>query len=215
MQILETIFRLGVILAIFGFIWAFIQLGLVLLTGGANKGNQTYTLRGIKYFFMVQVLALFCFDEESSLSLSSTSVVITSLILFFYLVGQIENRKRRKQMFSLMTNGRSLINNEFSQIGEVSVLAVAIGAFVLFLFYPEWAQNSITNWFKVSIMDMGKAPIFGFIFRIVGFFFLLSIFNRAFQSFMILFGIKKASPTDSEDKSNRGDDHFDDFEEIS
>jgi hypothetical protein len=194
MQILETIFRLGVILAIFGFIWAFIQLGLVLLTGGANKGNQTYTLRGIKYFFMVQVLALFCFDEESSLSLSSTSVVITSLILFFYLVGQIENRKRRKQMFSLMTNGRSLINNEFSQIGEV---------------------NSITNWFKVSIMDMGKAPIFGFIFRIVGFFFLLSIFNRAFQSFMILFGIKKASPTDSEDKSNRGDDHFDDFEEIS
>ena len=94
---------------------------------------------------------------------------------------------------------------------EIGVILIAVATFTLFIFYPAWASNPISNWFLASILDIEDTPVFGFIFKVIGFFFMASIIVKVTQGFLSLF-IRGDVNKDSDD--NDDDDHFDDFTEI-
>ena len=63
-----------------------------------------------------------------------------------------------------------------------------------------------------------NTPIFGFIFKIIGFFFLLSIILKMLNSINFLINGKKNGDQNMSNDSNsqniESDNHFDDYEEV-
>ena len=106
------------------------------------------------------------------------------------------------------------------------MILVAIGFYLLFVFIPETAFNPITNWFVESIINIADTPVFGFIFKVIGFFFLLRVLFRFIGGILQVLGLKspvtfQASPfseidVDVEEENNKkkDDDDFDDYEEV-
>ncbi len=215
MEIINTIFRLGVILAIFGFLWAIFQFALTILSGGQNRSILAhYGLKAIQYLFLVQVTFLFCYENDSNLSLSQNSVVITALILLFYFVSKLQRNQQRRMIFSFIQNGEKNIDRQFNLGAEIALIVFSLGYFTAFMYYPNLASNVISNWFKDSILSIEEAAFFGFVFKIVGFFFLLSVFNKIVQSVLLLINPKSIHQNNSIEQPNDSD-NFDDYEDLS
>ena len=88
-----------------------------------------------------------------------------------------------------------------------------MAVFGALFFFPELASNSASLWFHESIVDIQDTPVFGFIFKVIGFFFMLTILIRLFSSFTFLLSGKAfTKATNPESKEN--DQQFDDYEEI-
>lgn len=44
--------------------------------------------------------------------------------------------------------------------------------------FPQFSENVISIWFKERILDIEKAVLIGFIFKVIGFFFLIGMFSK-------------------------------------
>lgn len=98
---------------------------------------------------------------------------------------------------------------------EIVVIALAVGIFTALIFFPQWAVNPISNWFLETILDIEDTPIFGFIFKVIGFFFMISIFMKVAQGFMtLLTGGGLVDRNNDNRNDDDSDDHFDDYTEI-
>ena len=215
MEIINTIFRLGVILAIFGFLWSIFQFMLTLLSGGQSRSLFAYYgLKAIQYLFLVQVTILFCYETDSNLSLSQNSVIITMLILLFYFISKLQKNQQRRMLFSFVQVGRIPVAQHFNLLVEIVLVGLSLGYFILCVYSPNLAENAISNWFGASILSIENAAFFGFIFKIIGFFFLLSVLGKIVQSILVtpkpLGNQNDRNNIDSSDDSNS----FDEFEDI-
>jgi len=214
-EIINTIFRIGVILAIFGFLWALVQFAFTLLTQGfGRKIWQFYILKTFQYVFLVQVTILFCYENESSLSLSNNSIFISALILIFYFISKLQNRQKQTSMISMIQGGRNMLSRIFELKYEIALVIFGSLFFALNVAYPDLAYNKVSNWFYTSIVDLEDTPIFGFIFKFIGFFFLISVFSKLLNAVLFTLSPRKAQNSPQHPDDNRSDDDFDDFEEI-
>ena len=218
-DVLNFIFRIGVLLAIYNFLWWLINMGLSLVRGGRKKMVfETYLIKFVKYFFFVDVTLLFCLDSAQS-NVDIGRVTIAGLVLLIYFVGKIQTNQMRKSMFSVQGNMAGMqemmkrMQPVFDIRYEIVVIVLSIGIFTTLIFFPQWAVNPISNWFLETILDIEDTPIFGFVFKVIGFFFMISIFMKVAQGFMTMLtggGIIN----NSKDDQSEDDDHFDDFTEI-
>ena len=218
MELLNQIFRLGVVFAIFGFIWGIFELGLNLLSGGRTRTiTEVYFLKAIKYLFLVDVTFLFCLDDTQNL-ISTFNIVTAGLVLLTYFVGKLHNQQNKLAMFQMMGAGmKSPKQSTFNFRVEVGVIVLAIGAFSLFMFFPAVAKNPISIWFHESIMNIEDTPIFGFIFKVIGFFFLVSMIFKMLNGFNYLISGKpfvQASSSFQSFNRKKKDEEFDDYEEL-
>ena len=94
---------------------------------------------------------------------------------------------------------------------EIAVIALSLGLFTTFYFFPNLAYNPISNWFLDSILNIEDTPVFGFIFKVIGFFFLLSVLSKIFGAIMLLL---TGPPRDMSNDNRDDDDDFDDYVEI-
>lgn len=218
-DVLNFIFRIGVLLAIYNFLWWLINLGLSLIRGGRRKMlTETYLIKLVKYFFLVDVTLLFCMDSNLG-EIDLSRVTIAGLVLLIYFVGKIQTNQLRKSMFSVQGNMPGMqemmqrMRPVFDLRYEIPVILISIGIFTLFIFYPQWAINPISNWFLETILDIEDTPIFGFIFKVIGFFFMISIFMKVAQGFITML-TGGAIDRNSSEEDDQDDDHFDDFTEI-
>jgi hypothetical protein len=78
------------------------------------------------------------------------------------------------------------------------------------IFQPSLANHSVAQWFHTTIKEIGDIPVIGFIFNVVGFFFMLGVVAKMVQGVLFLLSGKAFS----KNNSNTDDDHFDEFEEI-
>jgi hypothetical protein len=232
MKILEFIFHLGVVYAIFGFLWWIPKVIIFLLSKGKAKSEaEVYILKLINYFFLVSIT--FRFSSDSSLGIRGMDelegILIGGSILLMFLLGKIQKNEQQFQMMQafpkFLKNSISVFNRKL----EILMVAIAISFFVLFYFYPLSTQNLLTNWFVESIVNIADTPVFGFIFKIFGFFFLLRILTKFIGGILQLLGIKKTRETTAtssfsgmfsnqnditEDDNKKNDDDFDDYEEV-
>jgi hypothetical protein len=100
---------------------------------------------------------------------------------------------------------------------EIILITLSGILFLGLLWYPQFAENTIALWFQRSILDIESTVIIGFIFKIIGFFFLLGMIFKMLNAlnYLIsgkpLFDIKSRF---SKMDTKKDDTHFDDFEEL-
>ncbi len=214
MNLLDFIFRLGVVFAIYGFIWGIFEIGIRLLSAGRKRSlGEVYFIKAIKYIFLADVTFLFCFDGSNSSMYIVNQVIFAGLILLTYFIGKLQQNQNRTVLFKLAGSGLPNMQPTFNLRAEMFVIILALLVFASFWFFPEYASNPISKWFHDSILNIEDTPIFGFIFKVIGFFFLLSLIFKMVNAFTFLLSGGKIGNTSRRKKEDR-DDHFDDFEEL-
>lgn len=210
MEFFNLIFRLGVVLAIFSFIWGFIKIGLTILRGGMPlSAPMNIGIKTLQYLLLAEVAILFCTSENGDYL---AEAVTTGLILLMYFIGKMQNQRLKFMMVQFQGQGLNVPNKPNIK-AELGVIILAMALFTFLVINPVFADNQVSYWFYTSIKDIESTPIFGFIFGIVGFFFSLSIIFRMVNSIsMILSG--KAFEKQASEETNEQSDKFDDFEEI-
>lgn len=220
MHLIDFIFKLGVLFAVYGFLWLIFELLLkVISSGRARSTAEVYSIRLVKYFFLVNVTFLFCLDNTSPDTPNMSQFIFAGLILLTYFIGKLQKNKTQSVFFNIAGRGMPSVQNNFNLTAEAIIITASIVAFILFWFFPEFAVNPIAEWFREKTIDMEKAPVFGFIFKIVGFFFLLSlIFKMVNTVLFFLNGGKINHSSNQNENSNNhqlnNDNHFDDYEEL-
>jgi hypothetical protein len=209
-EFFNLIFRLGVVLAIFSFIWGFIKIGLTILRGGMPlSAPMNIGIKTLQYLLLAEVAILFCTSENGDYL---AEAVTTGLILLMYFIGKMQNQRLKFMMVQFQGQGLNVPNKPNIK-AELGVIILAMALFTFLVINPVFADNQVSNWFYTSIKDIESTPIFGFIFGIVGFFFSLSIIFRMVNSIsMILSG--KAFEKQASEETNEQSDKFDDFDEI-
>ena len=206
MEILGLTFQLGVFFAIYGFIWFFIDLGIKIFTSGSVKSElSNYIIKGAKYLFLVNVIFLFSVSENNS-TIDSKSLIPIIVILFLYFVGKFQKNQNKNVFLSRM--GVQAQASQFNARYEIVLISLSLMVFIFFVFEPSFAQNNIALWFKVTIIDIETTAIIGFIFKIVGFFFLVDILTKTMNAFQFITAKIVSS------KPSKNQDQFDDFEEV-
>lgn len=216
MELLNFIFRLGVVFAIFGFLFGIFEIGLALLTAGRRRTiYESYFIKLVKYLFLVDVTFIFCMDLSGE-TISRYHLTVTTLVLLTYFIGKLQNRQQQQVMFQMMGNGMFQQQSNFDLRYEIGVIMLAIGLFIGFIFFPALAFNPASVWFHESILNIEDTPVFGFIFKVIGFFFLLSILFKMFNAFAYLISGRAFMEINSHASfgKKKKDDDFDDFEEL-
>ena len=213
MDLLNLIFKLGVFFSIYGFLWFFIELGLTFLSGGRKRTRfETYLIKGIKYAFLVNVTFLFSVDLNKY-QINFYNLIPSALILITYFVGMLQ-QKQRQQLF-MGQLGKSTAD-VMTIKAEIILITLSGFLFLGLVCYPQFAENTVSLWFQRSILDIESTVIIGFIFKIIGFFFLLGMIFKMLNAlnYLIsgkpLFDIKSRSSN----MNKKDDTHFDDFEEL-
>ena len=215
MDLLNLIFRLGVLFAIYGFLWFFIELGLTFLRAGRQKTiGENYLIKSVKYLFLVNVTFLFCLDLNKN-DVSFYNAMPSAIVLVTYFIGKLQQQQQRVQAFGQL-NAQIPESNDFNVKTEIILIVASIALFIGFLFFPQYASNNIANWFKSSILDIESTVIIGFIFKIIGFFFLLGMIMKMINAINYIISGKPVVDikTNFQSNSKKDEDKFDDFEEI-
>jgi hypothetical protein len=215
MDLLNLIFRLGVLFAIYGFLWFFIELGLTFLRSGRQKTmGENYLIKSVKYLFLVNVTFLFCLDLNQN-NVSFYNAMPSAIVLVTYFIGKLQQQQQRLQLFGQI-NAQIPQTNDFNLKTEIILIVASIALFIGFLFFPQYASNNIANWFKSSILDIESTVIIGFIFKIIGFFFLLGMIMKMINAINYIISGKPVVDikTNFNSNSKKDEDKFDDFEEI-
>lgn len=216
---LNFIFRLGVLFAIFGFLWFLVNIGISLLRGRGKKSvAETYILKFVRYFFLVDVTVLFILGKNEGY-LAVDKAVMAGLILLVYFLGKLQNAQLKTNMFKVQGVGGANFINHFKPVfdykSELVVILLSIAIFTLLLIFPYYAANPISTWFYESILDIEDTPVFGFVFKVIGFFFVLSIIMKLVSAFTaILTGAAVNNSNDYDDDNDNDNDRFDDYTEV-
>ena len=211
MEQINFIFRLGVVFAIYGFLWGIIQLGYNIVRSGAKKSIfEEYSLKILKYFFLVDVVFIFGFDSQININ----QQIITALILLTYFISKLQNQQNRLAMFQMVTNGLPKKEEKFDIKAEIIVIVFAISFFIGFMLFPQYTQNPLSNWFHDSIIDIEDTPVFGFIFKVIGFIFIFNMFSKMLIGFSQLLSGAPFNKKTTINKESKENNKFDDFEEI-
>lgn len=218
-KFIDLAFHLGVVFAIFGFLWGILNLILTLLRGGRTKSVlEEYILKMVQYFFLVNVTFLFCVQKEDGTTLLPNELILAGLILILYFTGKLQNRQSRSALFKMAGNNIPQMTSLFNLRAEIIVITLSILFFTAFVFFPAYAQNPISTWFYESILNIEDTPVFGFIFKVIGFFVLLGILVKLLNGFSYMLSGAPLISVNRQFQSGNGkdkdDNKFDDFEEI-
>lgn len=211
MELINFIFRIGVVFAIFGFIWGFINIGYSLLRGKNNNLLEAYIIKVIKYFLLVDVVFLFGYE---SFQLNINQLLTIALMLLTYFVSKLQNQQEKRQLFKVVGQNLPIPKKHFNFKAEVAIIIFSLSVFVGFMFFPEYAENKLSLWFHDSIIDIESTPIFGFIFKVIGFIFIVTLFSKLLTSLNMMFSRKKNNDINNDIENKEDVDKFDDFEEI-
>jgi chorismate mutase len=219
MELFNFIFRLGVLFAIYGFIWGIIEIGVSLLRGSNQKTRQeAYVIKLVKYILLVDVTVLFSL-KLNQYSYSYYHLTLSGLVLLIYFIGKLQHQQNQFAFIQNIQRRQGKLGGEKLQLkNEIILITLSSLVFLLLAFFPAYAENPISKWFHVSILNIEDTPIFGFIFRVIGFFFLVNILFKVVHAFVFLFSgkafLNTSNNPDQRTNSKKNEDDYDDFEEI-
>jgi hypothetical protein len=208
-EFIALIFRLGVVIAIFSFIWGLIKMGLAIARAGLPLTYPiTIVMKVIQYLLLAEVTILFCESDQGG---DYGHTLTAGLILLMYFIGKVQNMQFKFAIIQIQ-GARFKSQTPPNMKVEFGVIALAMCFFAYLIYHPEIAANNLSVWFHDSIKSIEITPIFGFIFQIVGFFFSLTILMRMVNAISRILSGKSFGH--SADNQSNNDQSFDDFEEI-
>ena len=214
MDLLNLIFKLGVLFSIYGFLWFFIDLGLSFLAGGRKRTTaEIYLLKGMKYAFLVNVTFLFSVDLNKH-HINFYNLMPSALILITYFIGMLQQKTRQQVFMGQFVKSQTAVGINIKS--EIFLITLCSFLFFGLLWYPQFAENAVALWFQKSILDIESTVIIGFIFKIIGFFFLLGMIFKMLNAVNYLISGKPLFDIKSRfsNMNKKDDTHFDDFEEL-
>lgn len=216
MELISLLFRLGVLFAIYGFIWFFVDTFIRLITAGGKRNKiEYYLIKSAKYLFLVNVLVLFCLNKTKT-EITFINIAPTLSIFCIYLIGRLQNDERKSMMqlsfFGKQTNKSGATSN-FNRKNEIVLIIGALIAFVVLVFNADYAKNNIAEWFYASIIDIEQTAIIGYIFKFIGVVFLISMIFKMIGAISYILNGGPIINMKSRIK-NKKDDEFDDYEEV-
>lgn len=218
MNLIDFAFRLGIIFSVFGFLWILVRSVFRFIRPNKIEKNviEEYSFKFVQYFFLADVTFLFCLDHNESSKILPFQLFISAFILILYFIGKLQNNLKRGLMFQGIGDSLKFLQPVFNLRAEIASIVFALGMFTFFSFYPNFAYNPISNWFYDSILGIEKTPIIGFVFKIIGFFILLSLFNKILNGFFYLISGKPLITSESSFRTKKENDNskFDDYEEL-
>lgn len=133
--------------------------------------GEIYLVKTVKYLFLVNVTFLFCLEQmdEPIFQINYQHIVPSFIILMVYFLGKLQKKEQRIQMMSNFTQGMKDI--PFNRQWELALIVLSGFTFAGLVFFPQFSENVISIWFKERILDIEKAVLIGFIFKVIGFFF--------------------------------------------
>lgn len=186
MILLTLLFKLGVRFAIFNFIWFFLELLHKMLTGMRPQSiAEHYILKGLKYIILVGITFAYCLDfakNEPIYVLNWQKLVPGGLILMLYLLGKFQ--KQEEQIHFLAGFQMPLSKKPYARNLEILLLVLSAGLFTGLYFYPHLTEIGLLQWFESNIRSLEKAFLLGFIFQVLGLFFVLNVFFRLLKAFL-------------------------------
>lgn len=178
--------------------------------------GEIYLVKTVKYLFLVNVTFLFCLEQmdEPIFQINYQHIVPSFIILMVYFLGKLQKKEQRIQMMSNFTQGMKDI--PFNRQWELALIVLSGFTFAGLVFFPQFSENVISIWFKNRILDIEKAVLIGFIFKVIGFFFLIGMFSKMLNALNYIISGKPLVQVNSSfsAKKDPSDDSFDDFEEI-
>jgi hypothetical protein len=215
MELINLIFRLGVLFSIYGFLWFFIDLILKMLVGGRTRTIvEVYLIKSIKYLFLVNVTFLFCLDINQQ-DVTLKNLLPSAIILLMYFIGKFQ--QKQKQIRLMGSFGNESFNEVFNIRAEIVLITAAIVLFISFIYFPQYASNGVANWFRESIIDLETTVLIGFIFKVIGFFFLVGMIIKMVNAVIYILSGQPfidIQTSINSGKEKRKSDDFDDFEEV-
>ena len=215
MELINLIFRLGVLFSIYGFLWFFIDLILKMLVGGRTRTIvEVYLIKSIKYLFLVNVTFLFCLDINQQ-DVTLKNLLPSAIILLMYFIGKFQ--QKQKQIRLMGSFGNESFNEVFNIRAEIALITAAIVLFISFIYFPQYASNGVANWFRESIIDLETTVLIGFIFKVIGFFFLMGMIIKMVNAVIYILSGQPfidIQTSINSGKEKRKSDDFDDFEEV-
>jgi len=216
MELISLLFRLGVLFAIYGFIWFFVDSFIRLITAGSQRNKiEYYLIKSAKYLFLVNVLVLFCLNKTKT-EITFINIAPTLSIFCIYLIGRLQNDER-KSMIQLSFFGKernkSGAKSNFNRRNEIMLIIGALIAFVVLAFNADYAKNNIAEWFYRSIIDIEQTAIIGYIFKFIGALFLVGMFFKMINAFNYILSGKPIDDLKSKIQDKDKND-FDDYEEV-
>ncbi|MFY7669438.1 MAG: hypothetical protein ACOVQG_11860 [Crocinitomicaceae bacterium] len=215
MELINLIFRLGVLFSIYGFLWFFIDLILKMLVGGRTRTIvEVYLIKSIKYLFLVNVTFLFCLDINQQ-DVTLKNLLPSAIILLMYFIGKFQ--QKQKQIRLMGSFGNESFNEGFNIRAEIALITAAIILFISFIYFPQYASNGVANWFRESIIDLETTVLIGFIFKVIGFFFLVGMIIKMVNAVIYILSGQPfidIQTSINSGKQKRKSDDFDDFEEV-
>lgn len=142
------------------------------------------------------------------------NVTPSFIVLMVYFLGKLQQNEQRIQLMSSFTQGMQ--EAPFNRRWEIAIIVLSALTFIGFIYYPQYSENGISTWFQRSIIDIEHTMIIGFIFKIIGFFFLMGMFVKMLNALNYIISGKPMVNvrTGFSTKKRSNDDSFDDFEEI-
>jgi hypothetical protein len=168
---------------------------------------EQYILKGIKYILLVNITFVYCLEfapNEPTYVLNWQKLLPGGLILMLYLLGKFQ--KQQEQLQFLGAFQMPVQQRPYAKNLEILLLVLAALTFTGLYFFPHLSQNMISHWFESNIRGLEKAFFLGFIFQVLGFFFVLNVFFRLLKAF---------SPKPPSAGPTQGQDDFTDYEEVS
>ncbi len=189
-----------------------------MLRGGVPMSYPlNLAFKTVQYLLIADVAIIFCTNNPNG---NLATSITTGLILLMYFIGKVQNMQFRAMM-SIQIQGKNLTEGPKPKMAiEFGIVALAMAVFGFLLWKPEFAENAISNWFYKSIIDIEDTPIFGFIFKVVGFFFTIGMLLRMFNALSMIFSGRAFGRNEDNDnranrnKDRRDNDRFDDYEEV-
>jgi hypothetical protein len=175
---------------------------------------EVYLIKSIKYLFLVNVTFLFCLDINQQV-VSLNNLLPTAIILLMYFIGKFQQKQKQIKMFGSFGNDMS--QEGFNLRAEIVLIIISVALFISLLYFPQYASNAIANWFHESIIDLETTVLIGFIFKIIGFFFLISMIFKMMNALLYFISGRVFLEFNSKVKkenNKRTHDKFDDFEEV-
>jgi hypothetical protein len=216
-EILEFIFRLGIIFIVFSLIWGFFNL-LFRFAVGLRPLHpvEDYVIKIIHLYILASISAMqtlaFLQDDMPKVAI----VVFGILTLFFYLTGRLERNRMTIRMNNRVFSGA--VKEPDLRI-EMLLIFSGIFYYSLGITNENIVHNNLNHWFFETVNDLYDTPLLKWIFGFFGILFLINIIFRSFVFFNNLLnrllGNTPKNPDDHGNGSgNNPDNEYTDYEVI-
>ena len=152
--------------------------------------------------------------EEPVFQVNYLNLAPSFIILMVYFLGKLQQKEQRIQMMTNFMQGLQEV--PFNRQWELALIVLSGFTFAGLVLYPQYSENAIATWFQKSILDIENTVLIGFVFKMIGFFFLIGMFFKMLNALNYIVSGKPLVnvKTGFGTKQGKSDDSYDDFEEI-